>query len=348
MGYVKEILARIKFHNVTVSAAGVAFYGLLALVPTLIALVSVYALVADPAEIETQVTEAAGSLDDDTRGFVTSTLKGIVGDVETAGDGEPANGESASGIVGRVTGLALGLLVALFSASGAVQKLMGTVNQAYGVMDQRPGWKVRGLAYLFTAGAIVGVALMAFSISALPQILDRVELGGAAETLLNVLRLPILAALFGGGLTILYRYGPDRSRRTPWRNPGALVAMVLFVVFAIGFSIYSSNVGEMPAAYGFLGSIAALMIFLQLTALSVIIGAEVNAAVEEGFITNQDEAPVRSVANARQSQAVTPQAATSQAVTPEHRSQRGEPLSFGKAMASMAAMYILGRGRSGD
>ena len=74
---------RIKDHNVTVSAAGIAFYGLLALVPTLIALVSVYALVADPSQIEQQVTDTAGSLDPDTQTFVKNQLTDIVGDVES-------------------------------------------------------------------------------------------------------------------------------------------------------------------------------------------------------------------------------------------------------------------------
>ncbi len=346
MGHVKEILTRIKFHNVMVSAAGIAFYGLLALIPTLIALVSVYALVADPAEIETQVSEAAGSLDDDTKSFITGTLKDIVGDVED--DAEAADGDSGgvAGFVGRVSGLALGLLLALFSASGAVQKLMGSINLAYEVFDQRPGWKVRGLAYVFTAGAIVGLALMAFSISAIPQILDRVELGGVAEVLINMVRLPLMAALFGGALTILYRYGPDRSSRTPWKNLGAVVAMVLFVLFAIGFSFYSSNVGVMPAAYGLLGTIAALMIFLQVTALSVIIGAEVNAALEVGPLLGDARSGNNSPAETARVETATGQTGLRTSV--QTSAVASEPLSFGKAMAGLAAMFILGRGTSKD
>lgn len=338
MDHVKAILTRIKFHNVMVSAAGIAFYGLLALIPTLIALVSVYAIVAEPTEIEAQVAEAAGSLDDDTKSFITGTLEDIVGDVEN--DTEAAEGDSGgvAGFVGRVSGLAFGLLLALFSASGAVQKLMGAINMAYEVRDQRPGWKVRGLAYVFTAGAIVGLAMMAFSISAVPRILDRVELGGVAETLVNVLRLPLMGALFGGALTILYRYGPDRSPRTPWKNPGAVVAMVLFVLFAIGFSFYSSNVGVMPAAYGLLGTIAALMIFLQVTALSVIIGAEVNANIEVGPL----------LVGENSSQATTQRSLepTGSTVSPVPETAAAEPLGFGKAVAGLAALFVMGRGSS--
>ncbi len=345
MSQIRELLTRIKYHNVMVNAAGIAFYGLLALIPTLIALVSVYALVADPAEIESQVAETAGSLDDGTRAFITEQLASIVGDVEDDAEAAEGSGGGVGGFVGRVSGLALGLLFALFSASGAVQKLIGTINLAYEEFDERPGWKVRGLAYLFTAGAIVGLAMMAFSISAVPQILDRVELGGVAETLIGVLRLPVMALLFGGALTILYRYGPDRSVRTPWRNPGAVVAMALFVVFAIGFSFYSSNVGAMPAAYGLLGTIAALMIFLQLTALSVIIGAEWNSAVEMGPLLGDEGVQPRSATASTSSSSAQPIRSVSVA---DEGTRASEPLSFGKAMAGLVAMYILGRGSSRD
>jgi len=81
-GHIREIRRRIKAHNVVVASAGVAFYGLLALVPTLIALVSIYGLVADPADIEQQVNDIAGSLDSDIQGLLQSQLEDIVGSVE--------------------------------------------------------------------------------------------------------------------------------------------------------------------------------------------------------------------------------------------------------------------------
>lgn len=331
---VKELGRRIRAHNVTVSAAGIAFYGLLALVPTLIALVSIYGLVADPAEIETQVSDAAGSLDDKTKDFVVAQLESIVGDAES----EDGSGNA----IGRWAGLAFGILLALFSASGAVQKLMGTVAVAYEAEETRPGWKLRGLAYIFTAGAIVGVALMIFAIGVIPNILDAVELGGVAESAISILILPALGLLFAGALTILYRYAPDRSRRTPWRNPGAIVGTLLFVFFAIAFSIYSANVGAMPASYGLLGSIAALMIFLQLTALAVIIGAEVNGAIEvRAAAAEQAAAPVGSIA------APGPIALKTDAEI-ETETEPAAALSFGKALAGLLALFALGRGISGD
>ena len=322
---VADLARRLKAHNVVVTSAGVAFYGLLALVPTLIALISIYGLITDPAEIEQQVTDAAGSLDETTRAFVTDLLTDIVGETEQDGSG----GGSA---VGRWIGLIGGIALALFSASGAVQKLMGTIGTAYEAIEERAGWKVRALAYLFTLGAIIGVVLMALVIAAAPALLDRADLGGAAENAIRILQFPALGLLFGGALTVLYRYGPDRSPRTPWRNPGAVAATVLFILFAVGFSIYSSNVGLLPASYGLLGSIAVLMIFLQLTAVSVIVGAEVNAVVE-----------ARAAEGAQATTAATLGLAAGTAGPGRQPRGDGATLGFGKALAGLVALFALAR-----
>ncbi len=336
---IKEIGRRVKVHNVTVTAAGIAFYGLLALVPTLLALVSVYGLIADPADVEAQVADLSGSLDEDTAGFVEGILKDVIGDSESTGDN--------SGVIGRWATLIFSILFALFSASGAVQKLINTISVAYEVEESRPGWKVRGMAYLFTAAAIVGVALMIFTIGVVPTLLDQVNLGSAAETAITVLQLPVLGLLFAGALTVLYRYGPDRLVKTPWRNPGAVVGTLLFVFFAIAFSIYSSNVGAMPASYGLLGSIAALMIFLQLTAIAVIVGAEVNSAIEArspatvpaaGAVAVRSDSPTATMATAAAP------ASFSAARADDMEQSDPQPLSFGKALAGLLALFALGRG----
>lgn len=339
LGHIREIQRRIKAHNVVVASAGVAFYGLLALVPTLIALVSIYGLVADPADIEQQVSDIAGSLDTDIQSLLKTELESIVGSVE-----ESENGTSTS-LFGRWAGLVLGIGLALFSASGAVQKLVGTVAVAYEAEENRAGWKVRGMAYLFTVGAIVGIGLMVLVIGVVPNLLSRVDLGTAAERAIAIGQYPVLAILFAGALTILYRYGPDRENRTPWRNPGAVVATVLFLLFAIAFSFYSANVGAMPASYGLLGSIAALMIFLQLTTVSVIVGAETNSIVEDARL----DAEVTRLAEARSAAANARSRATGspdRAGREDGEGGEASDLPFGKALAGLAALFVLGR--SGD
>jgi membrane protein len=300
----KELLRRMTLHNVTVTSAGIAFYGLLALVPTLTALVAIYGLVADPAEIESQIADTTESLSENAAATVTEMLEGIVNEVK---------GSATVVLIGSI-------LIALFSASGAVQKLLGAVKMAYDHEDDRPGWQVRIGSYLFTAAAIIFVAILASLISVVPQLLDLVDVGGSAETTIGIVRLPMVAMLFMGALTVIYRYGPGRKPRTPWINPGAFVGGGLFILSAIGLSIYTSSIGSLPASYSVLGSVAAIMIFLQLAALSVIIGAEVNGIVE----STADEPAVAH----RQPVVVEP----------------AEPVSFAKAMAGVATLVLLGRG----
>ncbi len=234
VGHIREIQRRIKAHNVVVASAGVAFYGLLALVPTLIALVSIYGLVADPADIEQQVNDIAGSLDSDIQGLLQSQLEDIVGSVEDAENGSSTN------VFGRWAGLVIGIALALFSSSGAVQKLIGTVAVAYEAEENRPGWKVRGMAYLFTIGAIVGIGLMVLVIGVMPNLLSRVDLGGTAEAAIAIGQYPVLAVLFAGALTILYRYGPDRETRTDRKKASFDAFTVLFLVFYLGVLLYGA------------------------------------------------------------------------------------------------------------
>ena len=321
MANLKELPGRIKDHNVTVAAAGIAFYGLLALVPTLIALVSTYSIVTDPAEIESQVADLAGSLDADTQQFVTDLLTDIVGDTEDPGRS-----------IGAWLSLIGGIALALFSASGAVQKLINTVSVAYDASETRPGWKQRLMAYGFTAASIVGVAVVALVVGAVPAILDRVNLASGAVAAITLLQFPALGLLFGLALTVLYRYSPDRDPKTPWRNPGAIAGTLLFIFFAIAFSLYSSYVGVLPASYGLLGSIAALMIFLQLTALSVIVGAEVNGAAEGAAVPSVAEAAVSSRGSV-----------AGRLSSPAGEGADQKTLSFGKALAGLIALFVLGR-----
>ncbi len=304
-----ELKRRIGAHNVVVVAAGIAFYGLLTLLPVLTALVATYALFNDAAEIEEQVADAAATLDESTKDLITEQITGIVSDMA---------GSATVVVIGSI-------LVALFSASGTVQKLLAAVNMAYEHTETRPGWMVRLMSFGFTAAAIILVVVLLSLISAAPLVLDRVDLGSGAELAIGLARLPVALIMFMIALTILYRYGPGRRPRTPWRNPGALVAGGLFLLFALALSIYTSRVGGLPASYGLLGSVAVLMIFLQLTAIAVIIGAEVNGAVESSAAA----ASTRQVGGGRR--------------PVNEITAKAEPLSLGQAVGGLIALFLFGR-----
>ncbi len=335
----KLVMKRFGRHNVTVIAAGIAFYSLLALLPTLVAMTGLYSLVSDPQEILDQVDELAANFDQpdntDTGDLIRSFGNAAVPKND---DGSVKDdGFSTAGLIGVLAAV----LFALFSASGATQKLMNIVNAAYEAHESRPGLFLRGLAYLFTAAAILFVVALIGLLGVIPAAASSADLGGRAEAAVNVAIYPILAVLFILALTILYRYSPDRPRRTPWRNKGAVVATVLWVLSAIVFSFYARNVGNFGAAYALIGGIAGVIIFFQLTSISIIVGAEVNAVLED---------PANAVDRAVGDRVAGPvsrpvdrmnAAAGEQMAVPVPT----EPIGLGTALAGMAALFVLGRRR---
>ncbi len=343
----KMVFKRFGRHNVTVIAAGIAFYALLALLPTLVAMTSLYSLVNDPADIITQVNDLGQNLGGPTgdlvREFGCEAVSGTIPEGGTCVLPESDPGLS----VGQLLGVVLGLLIALFSASGATQKLMNVVNSAYEAHETRGGLLLRGLAYLFTALGIVFVVLLVGVLGIIPVIAAQANLGGPMEAIVNIATFVGLAILFPLALTVLYRYSPDRVKKTPWKNKGARVAMVVWVLSAIAFSFYAQNVGSFGAAYALLGGIAGLIIFFQLTAISIIIGAEVNAVLEDPA---NAVVPAASTALEPATVAAAPLAGTVDRMN-AGKNKLGkrnvpvpkEPIPLGKALAGLAALFFVGR-----
>ncbi len=299
----KTVFTNFKEHNGQIISAGIAFYATLALVPTLIALVSVYSLVIDPAEIANQFDEVAGDLDPASADLIESQIESAVSDAKSSG----------------TVALAVGIILALYSASGAVQKLMLSIDLAYEAKEGRKGWQVRGLAYLLTAGAIIGVVAVTILLAVIPEVMKAVDLSGPTQTLINILRFPLLTFVLMFGMSVLYRYGPDRAPKTPWGNIGAIVGTVAFFIFTGLLALYFQFAGGMPASYGVLGGIAAIIIYFQLAAIAVILGAETNAVVEAVVATEE---------------------VTSDGDLPN----TAKPISFATAIAGLAALFFLGRG----
>lgn len=254
-----------KADNVPLLAAGVAFFGLLALVPALVALVSVYGLVADPTHVERQVSDLLGAAPREVRELVERQLSDVV-------DG------SGTGIG---FGVGAGLLIALWSASSGMRHLVAAVNVAYDETETRPFFRLRALALALTLGAIVFVAVAFGVIALLPALLEGTGMSDAARAVLNVVRWPLLALAMAVGLAVLYRVAPNRAdARWEWTSIGALVATALWIVASLGFSVYTANFGRFNDTYGSLGAVVVVMLWLFLTAYVVIAGAELNTVLE--------------------------------------------------------------------
>lgn len=261
----KRVAARIKADNVVLLGAGVAFWALLALFPALIAAVSIYGLVADPADVQAQIEDLSGSLPDSASSLLDDQLDSIVG--------------SSAGSLGF--GLVFGLAAALFSASGGINQLIAALNVAYGERETRGMVRVRGLALLLTFGAILFAAFSIAAIAVIPALLANVDLGGAAAGALSWLRWPLLVVGFLVALAVLYKVGPDRDDpKLSWTSWGAAIATVVWVVGSALFSFYVTNFGTFNETYGSLAGVIVLMLWLFLSSTIIIVGAVINAELE--------------------------------------------------------------------
>jgi membrane protein len=277
----KDVLLRVKAEakkdHAMLLAAGVALFGLLALVPTLIALISIYGLVADPNSIDEQLTNSLSAAPAEVRDLISQQVRDI--------------GNASSGAIVAVVG---GLLLALWSASAGMKNLIEAVNVAYDEEETRGFVKQRGLALAFTLGSIVFLVLAFMAIALLPSLIASSGLGLAGRVAVSVLRFVLLFVGLLAGLAILYRYAPDRHpARWSWVTPGALFAAVVWVVGSILFSLYTTNFGKYNETYGALGAVVVLILWLLLTSLVVIVGAEINCELERQTVRDSTTGPER-------------------------------------------------------
>ena len=265
----KDIFARVrteaKEDGVTLMSAGVAFYALLALVPGLVALISIYGLVAKPSDVKNQITSTLSAAPREARDLVTSQLESIV--------------SSAGG--GAVFGAVIGIVTALWSASSGVGHLVGAINRAYDEKETRNFLKLKAISLALTVAAILFVVVAFGIIALLPPLLAATGLGAPGRIIIGVLRWVLLLTGMALGLAVVYRYGPDRDQpRWRWVSPGAIVAAVTWVIGSLLFSLYTANFGKYNQTYGSLGAVVILLLWLFLTSLVVILGAEINAELE--------------------------------------------------------------------
>ena len=267
--------AEAKADQVPLLGAGVAFYAFLALFPSLIALVTLYGLFADPQVIADQVNSFA-AIPEEVRRL-------IVGQVN--GRNTAALGWSA----------VVSILIALFSASGGVNNLITAVNVAYDEQDRRSPIRKRLIALGITVGAIVFLAVMLGLVAVVPTLLSTL-LGDnpVVAVLLQILRWVVLIALIMVALAVLYRVAPDRDApKLRWVSVGAVAATLLWLLASVGFSVYVSTFGNYAKTYGVLAGIVVLLLWLWITSYAVLLGAEINAEAEQQTASDTTRGPAK-------------------------------------------------------
>jgi len=276
----KQVLLRtkqeVKDDNIPLLAAGVAFYAFIALFPALIAAVTVYGLLADPAQVEEQVASLTDTLPEDAASLLTDQLTEITSGSSTA----------------LGWGLLASLAGALFAASGGVQNLIKAVNIAYDEEETRGFLKLRGLALLLTVVAVVFVAVAVGLIAVLPVVLEAANLGSLATIGVQLARWAGLVVFVLIALAIVYRYAPDRDNpKLVWVGLGSIVATVLWIIGSAAFSLYVSNFSSYGKTYGALAGVVVLLLWLWLSSLVILIGAEINSETEQQTGKDTTEGP---------------------------------------------------------
>jgi membrane protein len=246
-------------------AAGVTFYALLALFPAIAAFVSLYGLFADPGTINDHLASLAGLLPGGAIDVIGDQVKRITS--------KP----------GGTLGLAFfsGLAISLWSANAGMKAIFDALNVVYDEDEKRSFIKLNLVSLTFTLGAIVALLFAVAAVIVFPLILTFFGISKVNPLLLSILRWPVLFAVIIFGLALLYRYGP--SRKEPewrWISVGSVFAAVTWVLGSLAFSYYLAKFADYDATYGSLGAVIGLMMWMWLSSIVILVGAEINAEME--------------------------------------------------------------------
>lgn len=251
--------------NVSIVAAGVAFFGFLAIFPGLAALVSIYGLVADPVQVEQQFQAMGGLLPPEAQGILLDQARSLA----TA----PPQGLSV--------GFAVSLLLTLWSASKGMTALMTALNIVYDEEERRGMVAYYATALALTLGAILIVVAMLVLVVAVPAVMAALALSGPLAWLVSLARWPILAIGLMLWLAVLYRFGPSRNQpKWRWVSWGAAVAAVVWLLGSIAFSLYVANFGSYNETYGSVAAVVVALLWFNLGTWAILIGGELNAEME--------------------------------------------------------------------
>jgi membrane protein len=261
----KRVYAESASKNLSIVAAGIAFFAMLAIFPGLIALVAVYGLVANPATIQHEISEIHGLIPGEAQKIISTFLTTLI-----------RSGSSRLGL-----GLVLSILFALWSSRAGTVSLMEGLNIAYEEQEKRGTIRYEVIALAMTVAIIVFAVVALALIAAVPAAVAFLPVRAAVKTIGVIAPWPLLIVLAILGLAATYRFAPSR-REAKWRwvTVGSVTATLLWIIASIGFSFYVTKFGSYDKTFGSLGAVVVLLTWLYLTAYMVLIGACMNAEME--------------------------------------------------------------------
>ncbi|MEU8801856.1 YihY/virulence factor BrkB family protein [Spirillospora sp. NPDC048819] len=263
----KRAVGEFKNDDLTTWAAALTYYAVLSIFPAILVVVSLVGLAGESAT-------------DDLIGSVSDLAPGAVGDLLVSSISE-LQGSGGAGLIAL-----LGLAGAVWSASGYVGGFMKASNIVYDVPEGRPIWKTIPTRIAVTVAALVGLAVSAVAVVVsgplAREIGDALGLGSQAVTIWNIAKWPVLLLVVSMLFSLLYWASPNARRRFRWVTPGGLLAVALWLVASGLFALYVANFASYNKTYGSIAGIIIFLVWLWITNLAILLGAELNAELERG------------------------------------------------------------------
>jgi len=250
-------------------AAALTYYGLLSLFPALIALVSIVGLFGDPESTTQKVTDIVTQIGPE------SAAETFSGPIESI-----TSNRGAAGIL-----FVVGLVVALWSASGYIGAFMRASNVVYETPEGRPFWKLRPIQILVTLIMVIMLVLLALALVLTGPLAEAIAeplgIGDAAVTAWDIAKWPVMLAVVVMMIAVLYYASPNvKLRGFRWVTPGSIVAVIVWLIASAAFAFYVAKFGAYDKTYGALGGVVVMLMWLWITNLALLFGHELNAERE--------------------------------------------------------------------
>ncbi len=274
----KRLAKEIQEDHLAAFAGNLTYKGLFALFPFLVFLLSLLGLFGAPDLLRDLIDRAAGVLPQGAVDFLEGQLLGIAG--------SRAQGAFTVGAI-------VSILLALWGVSGAFRSVMEAMNVMYEVEEARPFWKQLLISVFLSLGVaallIVALVLVVFGPEIAGAIAGATSLGSVFQLVWNIVQWPVLIFLVVFAFALIYYYAPDVEQRFRWISPGSIVAVLMWLIFSLLFSIYVERSGSFNATYGSLAGIVILMLYIYYSSFIMLVGAQLNQVIEEHIPEGKDE-----------------------------------------------------------
>jgi len=275
---IKKTVNEIGEDNCLGLAAQLAFYFLLGLFPALLFLVALIGYVPLEAELSNLLTALGAIAPEELVELLRAQLVQVTGG-------------------GHASLLTIGALGAIWSSSAAMVAIIDALNRAFDVTEWRPWWKRRlvaiGLTMALALFIVVSMVLVLIGPALAFPIANWLQLGPGAAVLWAVLRWPVMIGCVVVGVDLIYHFAPNRRARWVWFSPGSVLATALWIISSFVFKLYLTTFGDYAAMYGAIGGAIVSMLWLYMSSLSILIGAELNGVVEAEWRRATAQPPTR-------------------------------------------------------